>query len=318
MIGRGKKIAVYGAGNVGSTLAYSLAIMGNAHEVVLVDALSELAKGKALDISQGASVVNAHTLVHAAESARDIARSDIVIITAGSARKPGMTRDDLLFTNANIMKSISKDIREYAPNAVVIVITNPLDVMTYVVLKETGFAKEKVIGMAGILDSARMARFIYEKLGYGSGQIHTSVLGGHGDTMVPLKNYSTVSGVSLTKLLSQEDIDEVVERTKNAGAEIVGHLQTGSASFGPAKATTLMCEAILNDSLQEFPCAIYLEGEYGFSDVVTGVPIVLGKNGLEKIVEVPLETQERELLKASVATVTEMINTLKTKNFFEG
>lgn len=318
MIGRGKKVTIYGAGNVGSTLAYSLSMVGTVHEIVLRDSKTEIAKGKALDMSQAAAVIRSHTVVRAAEDPKEISGSDIVVITAGSPRKPGMTRDDLLAINANIMKSISEDIKKYAPNAIVIVITNPLDVMTYAVLKSTGFPKNRVIGMAGILDSGRMASFIYEKLGYGSGQIRATVLGGHGDTMVPLKKYSTVAGVPLSDVLREKEIEEIVERTKHAGAEIVGHLQTGSAYYAPAKAAALMCEAILKDSHQVYPCAVLLDGEYGFSDVVTGVPIVLGSQGVEKIVEVTLDFEEKELFKHSINSVSEMIDVLKNQNFFGG
>lgn len=316
MIGRGRKVSIIGAGNVGSTVAYSLSMLGSAHEIVLKDSKVGIATGKALDMSQASAVVRSHTVVRTAQDASDIADSDIVVVTAGSPRKPGMTRDDLLMINAEITKTIAQDIKKYTPNAIVITVTNPLDVMTYTMLKETGFDKSKVIGMAGILDSGRMASFIYEKLGYGSGQIRATVLGGHGDTMVPLKRYSTVAGVPLSDVMTTEDIDAIVERTKHAGAEIVGHLQTGSAYYAPAKATAIMCEAILKDSHQIQPCAVLLDGEYGYSDVVTGVPIVLGANGAEKIVEVSMDNEEKQMFEHSVNSVTEMIDILKSKNFF--
>jgi malate dehydrogenase len=313
----GKKVTIIGAGNVGATVAYSLAMNGTAHEIVLIDNKQDIATGRALDMSQASAVVRSHTVVNVAQSAADMKDSDIVVVTAGSPRKPGMTRDDLLAINAGIMKQVTADIKAHAPDAIIIAVTNPLDVMTYVAFRESGFDKKKVIGMAGILDGGRMASFIYEKLGYGAGQIRATVMGGHGDTMVPLKSYSTVAGVPLTDVLSQEDIDEIVERTKNGGAEIVSHLKTGSAYYAPAKATALMCESILRDAKQIYPCAAYLDGEYGYSDVYSGVPIVLGANGVEEIIEVSLSQEEKDMFAHSVASVKEMIDVLKNQNFFD-
>uniref|UniRef100_UPI0026010DE9 lactate/malate family dehydrogenase n=1 Tax=Nitratifractor sp. TaxID=2268144 RepID=UPI0026010DE9 len=205
-MGRGKKVSVVGAGNVGATVAYSLAMHGSCHEVMLRDRNPEIAKGKALDMSQAANAARQHTLVSVAEEAADLAGSDVVVVTAGFPRKPGMSRDDLLMINAEITREVVTDIREYAPESIIIMVSNPLDVMTYVALKESGFPKERVVGMAGILDSARMAHFIYEKIGYGAGQIRASVMGGHGDEMVPLPKFSTVAGVPLTDILSEEEI----------------------------------------------------------------------------------------------------------------
>ncbi len=313
---QGKKVSIIGAGNVGSTVAYSLCMLGTAHEVILRDSKTEIACGKALDMSQAAAVVRSHTKVHVAEDASQIEDSDIVVVTAGSPRRPGMSRDDLLVINAEVMRGIAQDIKTHAPNAIVIVVTNPLDPMTYVMWRETGFDKSRVIGMAGLLDSARMASFIYEKLGYGSGQIRATVLGGHGDDMVPVRRYSTVAGVPLTDLMADSEIDKIVERTKNAGAEIVGYLQNGSAYYAPAKATAKMCEAILRDSRQIYPCAVLLEGEYGYEDVVTGVPIVLGANGMEKIIEVTLNEKEKALFDRSVGSVKGLIQTLYDRNFY--
>jgi malate dehydrogenase len=312
----GKKVSIIGAGNVGSTVAYSLCMLGTAHEVVLRDSKTEIACGKALDMSQAAAVERSHTKVRVAEDASQIAGSDIVIVTAGSPRKPGMSRDDLLVINAEVMRGIAQDIKTYTPDSIVIVVTNPLDPMTYVMWRETGFDKSRVIGMAGLLDSARMASFIYEKLGYGSGQIRATVLGGHGDDMVPVRRYSTVAGVPLTDLMSEAEIDKIVDRTKNAGAEIVGYLQNGSAYYAPAKATAKMCEAILRDSRQIYACAALLEGEYGYDDVVTGVPIVLGANGIEKVIEVTLNDQEKALFDKSVGSVKGLIQTLHERNFY--
>ncbi|GHV04615.1 malate dehydrogenase [Campylobacterota bacterium] len=313
---RGKIVSIIGAGNVGSTVAYSLAMQGTVHEIVLRDSKPDIAWGKALDMSQAAAVIRGHTKVRVAETASDLADSDIVVITAGSPRKPGMSRDDLLLINAETVRSVSRDIYKNCPNAIVIVVTNPLDAMTYVALRSTGFDKRQVLGMAGLLDSGRMASFIYEKLGYGSGQIRATVLGGHGDKMVPLHRYSTVSGVPITDLLSGTQIDDIVDRTKNAGAEIVGYLQSGSAYYAPAVATAMMCETILRNARQIYPCAVMLEGEYGYNDVVTGVPVVLGANGVEKVIEVTLSDEERTLFAQSVGSVKLLIDTLSDRRFF--
>ena len=311
------KVSIVGAGNVGSIVAYSLAMQGLAHEIILVDRDTDRAKGKALDMSHAASAVRSHSIVRAAESYEDVRDSKVVVITAGFPRKPGMTREDLLLKNAEIMRDVVSQVKEVAPDAVLIVVSNPLDAMTYTALKVSGFPRERVVGMAGILDSARMAYFIYEKLGYGAGQIRASVIGGHGDFMVPLPRYSTVAGVPLSDLLSQKEIDEVVERTRHAGAEIVGYLKTGSAYFAPGKSTAIMVEAILKDSKQIFPCAVLLKGEYGVDGVVNGVPVMLGKDGAEKVIEVTLDPCEREQFRRSTNAVKEMIDVLE-KDFFKG
>lgn len=314
---RGKKVTIIGAGNVGATVAYSLAMKGVCHEVVLRDRNPDISMGKALDMSQAANAARQHTVVTVAHEAKQIKDSDIVVITAGSPRKPGMSRDDLLMINAEITKEVVADVKKYAPESIIIMVSNPLDVMTYVALKESGFPKERVVGMAGILDSARMAHFIFEKLGYGAGQIRASVMGGHGDTMVPLPKFSTVAGVPLSDILSEDEIDEVVERTKHGGAEIVGYLKTGSAYYAPAKATAIMVEAILKDTKQIFPCGVYLNGHYGYSDVVSGVPVALGANGVEKLFEMTLNEEQKNLFAHSVASVKEMIDVLKEKKFFK-
>jgi len=304
------KVSIIGAGNVGSIVAYSLAMQGLAHEIILVDRDTDRAKGKALDMSHAASAVRSHSIVRAASTYEDIKGSKVVVITAGFPRKPGMTREDLLFKNAEIMKEVVTQVKKYAKDSILVVVSNPLDAMTYTALKISNFPRNRVVGMAGILDSARMAYFIYEKLGYGAGQIRASVIGGHGDFMVPLPKYSTVAGVPLSDLLSQKEIEEVVERTKKAGAEIVGYLKTGSAYFAPGKSTAIMVEAILKDSKQIFPCAAYLDGEYGYKNVVNGVPVMLGKDGAEKIIEVTLDPCEKELFRRSVKAVEEMIRLL--------
>jgi malate dehydrogenase len=314
---RGKKVSIIGAGNVGATVAYSLAMKGTCHEVMLRDRNPEIAKGKALDMSQAANAARQHTLVSVAEQASDLEGSDVVVITAGFPRKPGMSREDLLMINAQITKEVVTDVKNHAPDAIIIMVSNPLDVMTYVALKVSEFPRERVVGMAGILDSARMAHFIYEKIGYGAGQIRASVMGGHGDDMVPLPKFSTVAGVPLTDILSEEEIIDVVERTKHGGAEIVGYLKTGSAYYAPAKSTALMVEAILKDTKQIHPCAVSLQGEYGYDDVVSGVPIALGANGVEKIFEVTLNEGQKKKFAKSVSSVREMINVLKRNEFFD-
>jgi len=315
---QGKRVGIVGAGNVGATVAYSLAMLGSCHEIILRDNKIDVAKGKALDMSQAAAAVRSHTIVTVAEDMSDLTNCDVVVVTAGSPRLPGMSRDDLLMINANITKEVIQGIAKYSPDAIVIMVSNPLDAMTYVALKESGFERSRVIGMAGILDSSRMASFIQEKLGYGGGQIRASVMGGHGDDMVPLPRYSTVAGVPLADLLTAAEIDEIVTRTRNGGAEIVSHLKTGSAYYAPAKSTTIMVEAILKDTKQIHPCAVYLEGEYGYSDVVSGVPVMLGANGAEKIIEITLDDAEKEMFKNSCNSVKSLIDTLNRNKFFEG
>jgi malate dehydrogenase len=315
---KGKRVGIIGAGNVGATVAYSLSMLGACHEIVLRDNKIDVAKGKALDMSQAAAAVRSHTVVSVAESMDQMSNCDVIVITAGSPRLPGMSRDDLLMINANITKEVARDIAKYSPDAIIIMVSNPLDAMTYVALRESGFDRNRVIGMAGLLDSSRMASFIQEKLGYGGGQIRASVMGGHGDDMVPLPRYSTVAGVPLTDLLSDDEINEIVLRTRHGGAEIVGYLKTGSAYYAPAKSTALMVEAILRDKKQIHPCAVLLDGEYGYRDVVSGVPIMLGANGAEKIIEVTLNDKEKAMFASSCASVQSLIDTLNKNNFFEG
>ena len=315
---KGKRVGIVGAGNVGATVAYSLAMTGACHEIILRDNKIDVAKGKALDMSQAASAVRSHTVVKVAEDMSELANCDVVVITAGSPRLPGMSRDDLLMINANITREVIQGIAKYSPNAIIITVSNPLDAMTYVALKESGFDRSRVIGMAGILDSSRMASFIREKLGYGGGQIRASVMGGHGDDMVPLARYSTVAGVPLTDVLSDDEIEEIVNRTRHGGAEIVGYLKTGSAYYAPAKSTAIMVDAILKDTKQIHPCAVMLEGEYGYEDIVCGVPVMLGANGAEKIIEVTLNEKEQEMFKGSIDSVQQLIDSLNNNNFFEG
>ena len=315
---RGKKVGIVGVGNVGSTCAYILAMSGACHEVVLRSSSNpDKAKGLALDMSQAVQAARQHTLVTAAQNPEDIKDCDVIVVTAGSPRLPGMSRDDLLLKNANIMRDVMKDIVRYSPNAIIVPVSNPLDAMVYVALKESGWDRNRVVGMAGILDSARMANFVYEKLGYGAGQIRCSVMGGHGDDMVPLPRFSTVAGVPLTDLLNWQDINEIVERTKNGGAEIVSLLKDGSAYYAPAKAAALMVEAVLKDTKQIYPCAVLLDGEYGYKDVVSGVPVMLGANGAEKIIEANLNDDQDRRFAKSISSVRNLIDILYKNDFFK-
>jgi malate dehydrogenase len=313
---QGKRVGIVGAGFVGSTIAYILAMKGICHEVILRDSKIDIAKGKALDMSQAANAARMHTVVRAAESEMDMKNCDVVVITAGSPRLPGMSRDELLLKNASVVRDVSAEIKKYSPDAVIIVVTNPLDAMVYVALKETGWSRNRVIGMAGILDSARMAHFIYDKLGYGAGQIRASVMGGHGDDMVPLPKFSTVAGMPLVDLLSKEEIDEVIEKTKNGGAEIVKYLQTGSAYYAPGKATAIMVEAIIQNTQQIHPCAVMLEGEYGYKDIVGGVPVSLSAEGVDRVIELNLNEEQTAKFKSSVDSVKELVDAMYKNNFF--
>ena len=310
------KVTVIGTGNFGSTVAFILAMRGSCHEVVLRGRNINVARGKALDMSQAANAAREHTVVRAALGPEDMKDSEIVVITAGAPRTPGMSRDDLLTKNAQIVKNYALEIKEYAPNAVVIVVSNPLDVMTYVAYKYTGFSRERILGMAGILDAARMAHFIYEKLGYGAGQIRATVMGGHGDTMVPLPKFTTVAGVPIEDLFDSEEIGEIVKKTKNGGAQIVNLLGDGSAYYAPAKSTAVMVDAILKDTKQIHSCAVMLKGEYGYSEIVSGVPAMIGAGGAEEIIQMTLKTLQITRFKNSVASVQEMVDTLQSNGFF--
>lgn len=308
-----KKVGIIGVGNVGASLAYVLATKSICEEVLLKDIREDIVQAMALDVSQSANAAKSKTVVKAALNAEEFSGCDLVVITAGIARKPGMSRDDLLLTNAKIMTSVMNETLEHNPNAIFIIVSNPLDAMVYTALKASNLDKSRVIGMAGILDSARMSHFILEKLGHGAGEIEASVMGGHGDDMVPLPNFSSVSGKPLTELLSEEDIADIVDKTKNGGAQIVKLLGTGSAYYAPAYSTSLMVEAILNDTKESYPCAVLLEGEYGYENIVSGVPVKLGKNGVEEIIELDLnETQKAQFAK-SVASVQELVDTLEEK-----
>lgn len=314
---KGKKVTVIGTGNFGSTVAFILAMNGTCHNVVLRGRNYNVAKGKALDMSQAANAARQHTIVKAAKDPECMAGSDVVVITAGAPRTPGMSRDDLLVKNAKIVQCYAREIKEHAPEAIVVVVSNPLDVMTYVALKETGFPRERILGMAGILDAARMAHFIYEKLEYGAGQIRATVMGGHGDTMVPLPKFTTVAGVPIEDLLDSEEIGEIVRKTRNGGAEIVNLLGDGSAYYAPAKSTTVMVEAILQDTNQIHSCAIMLDDDYGYSGIVSGVPVMIGAGGAEKVIPMALKPLQQTRFKNSVASVQEMVDTLYEIKFFD-
>ncbi len=310
-----KKVGIIGVGNVGATLAFSLANKDICSEIVLKDIKHELVEAMALDISQASHVSSSHTHISFATEDKDFCDCDIIVITAGIARKPGMSRDDLLLTNANIVSMSIKNSLKNNPNAIYIIVSNPLDVMVYVALKASNLPRERVLGMAGILDSARMCHFIEEKLDKKSKNIDAWVMGGHGDDMVPLPEYSSVDGVKLTEILDQKDIEDIIQKTKLGGAQIVKLLKTGSAYYAPAHSTSLMVEAIIKNSNQTFPCAILLEGEYGYEDVVAGVPITIGENGLEKIKELKLTPLRKEQFKKSVNSVRDLIDVLQKKFF---
>ncbi len=298
-------ITVVGAGNVGATAAQRLAEKELAKTVVLVDVLEGIPQGKALDQWQSAPIEGYDTRVIGSNSYDETAGSDVVVITAGIARKPGMSRDDLLNTNAGIVKSVSEQIARTSPNAIIIVVSNPLDVMCYVAKTVTRFPRERVLGMAGVLDTARYRAFLAEALNVSVRDIQAMVLGGHGDTMVPLVSYTTVSGIPITQLLERSRLDAIVDRARNGGAEIVKHLKTGSAYYAPSAAAVQMVEAIVHDQQRILPCSAWLEGEYGMSGLYLGVPCKLGQGGLQQIVEVELTTDERTALERSAEAVRE-------------
>jgi malate dehydrogenase len=305
------KITVVGAGNVGATAAQRVAEKELARTVVMVDVVEGVPQGKALDQWQSAPIEGFDSRVIGTNGYEETAGSDIVIITAGIARKPGMSRDDLLNTNAGIVKQVAENIKRTSRDAIIIVVSNPLDVMAWVAKEVTGFPRERVIGMAGVLDTARYRAFLAEAIDVSVRDIHAMVLGGHGDTMVPLISYTTVSGIPVTQFLDRARLDAIVDRTRNGGAEIVKHLKTGSAYYAPSAGAVEMAEAIVKDNKRVLPCSAWLEGEYGMRGLFLGVPCKLGRKGLEQIIEVELTANERAALAKSADAVRDPMKAVK-------
>jgi malate dehydrogenase len=300
-MGRGaRKVAVIGAGNVGATCAFILAER-KVGEIVLLDIYEGFAKGKALDMSQGGQILNYDGKITGTMDYADIAGADVVVVTSGFPRQPGMSREDLIGKNADIISQVGTGIRDHAPDAIIVMVTNPLDLMTYHMRAVTGFPAERVVGQAGILDSARMTHFIAQEVGCSNEDVQAMVLGGHGDTMVPLPRYTTVGGIPITQIMDADTIDAICERTASGGGEIVKLLERGSAFYAPGAAAAIMAESILNDRKRMLPCSAYLSGQYGLEDVYIGVPVILGRNGVESIVELELEDSELSSLQKSAA-----------------
>jgi len=307
-----KKITLIGAGQIGGTLAHLIALKGLAN-IVLFDVAEGIAKGKALDIAQSSPVEGFDVSLKGTSNYKDTENSDVIIITAGVPRKPGMSRDDLLGINLKIIKQVAQGIKDTSPNAFVICITNPLDVIVMALQKYSGLPKNKVVGMAGILDSSRFIYFLSEKLNVSVNKIKSFVLGGHGDTMVAMLNHTKVNGELISNLvkngkITQEDLNKIVERTKKGGAEIVKYLEKGSAFYAPATAGVEMAESYIKDLKKELPCAAYLNGEYGVKDIYAGVPVIIGKNGVEKVIEIKLSSEEKEQFNKSIKAVQDLFN----------
>ncbi|MDP8904982.1 MAG: malate dehydrogenase [Chloroflexota bacterium] len=302
-------VTVIGAGNVGASVAQRVAEAGLA-DIVLVDIVEGLPQGKALDLAQAAPIVGHDMRISGTNNYDDTAGSDVIVVTSGLARQPGMSRDDLLAKNAGIVRSVVQQAAARSPGAVLIVVTNPLDAMCHVALEASAFPPERVIGMAGVLDSARFRTFIAQELGVSVTSTHAFVLGGHGDTMVPLPRYSTAGGVPITELLDGERIEALVDRTRNGGAEIVALLKTGSAFYAPAASVTQMVDSILNDRNAVLACAAFLQGEYGVDGLFVGVPVKLGRTGITEIVEIDLSDAERAAFDTSTASVRELVETM--------
>ena len=300
------KVTVIGAGNVGATTAQRIAEAGLA-DVVLIDIVEGLPQGKGLDLAEAAPVVGHDARVMGTNDYADTTGSDIVVVTSGIARKPGMSRDELLSTNAGIVRSVVEEAVRYSPDAILVIVTNPLDAMCHVAMTASGFPRERVLGMAGVLDSARFRTFIALELGVSVEDTHAFVLGGHGDTMVPLPRYSTVAGIPITELMSPERVQALVERTANGGAEIVALLKAGSAYYAPAASTFEMVEAILRDRKRVLPCAVLLQGEYGVEGLFVGVPVVLGAGGMERVIEIRLTDDETAAFQRSAGAVRELV-----------
>lgn len=313
---RTRKVGIVGAGAVGSTAAYTLSMMGTCHEIVLFDIVEGVAKGKAIDMAQASYYSSQGTIVTAAETPSDMKNCDIVVVTAGVPRKGDMTRADLLMINAKITKEVVENIKENSPEAIVICVSNPLDVMTYVTKQITGWDSNRIIGLAGALDGSRMAYQIQKVTGYSAKQTGSLVIGDHGEHMIPLPQKVSVGDIPLTELISQSDMEGIIERTKNGGAEIVKHLGT-SGYYGPGRAIAHMIEAIFNDSKAIVSCCTMLDGEYGHSDVAVGVPVVLGAHGVEKIIELKLDEETTKKFAKSVSSIKDGIKILNENNFFE-
>jgi len=307
-----KKVTVVGAGNVGATCAMRIADKELA-DVVLVDVVEGVPQGKSLDLMQSGPVEGYDVTLTGANNYEPTANSDVVVITAGLPRKPGMSRDDLLLANYEIMRQASEQAAKYSPNAILVIVSNPLDAMCWTALQISKFSKNRVVGMAGVLDTARFRTFIAQELNVSMENVVAMVLGGHGDTMVPLTRLSSVSGIPLTELMSPEKLAEIVKRTANGGAEIVGYLKTGSAYYAPAAATVEMVESILKDKKKVLPCAAFLEGEYGVKGLFVGVPVKLGARGIEQIYELKLTADEAAALQKSAAAVEELVGIIKQK-----
>lgn len=305
-----KKITVIGAGNVGSTAAQRLAEKEVAEEIVLIDILEGIPQGKALDIWQSAAVEMFDTKVIGTNDYKDTANSDVIVVTAGLARKPGMSRDDLLLANAKIVASVVEQSAAVSPNSIIIVVSNPLDVMCYVALTKSGFPKNRVFGMAGVLDTSRFKNFISRELNVSVKNITTMILGGHGDSMVPLVRYTTVEGIPLSELLSQTKIDDLVKRARNGGIEIVNFLKTGSAYYAPSSSVVEMVEAIAKNTKRILPSSALLNGEYGMNNVYCGVPVKLGVNGIEEIIQLKLNDDEMKAFQISANDVADNIKKL--------
>jgi malate dehydrogenase len=301
-----KKITVVGAGHVGESAAYAIANK-ELGDVCLIDIVEDMPQGKGLDMLESCPILGSDSFIQGTNDYKDTANSDIVIITAGLPRKPGMSRDDLLNKNYGIVKEVTENIVAHSPNAILIIVSNPLDAMVQTAYKVSGFPKERVIGMAGILDSARMRAFIAMELNVSVENINCFVLGGHGDTMVPLGRYSTVAGIPVTDLIAEDKLEAIFDRTRKGGGEIVKLLKTGSAYYAPAEASVEMVEAILKDKKKILPCAAYLEGEYGIKGLYIGVPVKLGAKGIEEVVEIKLTEDENAALQKSAAAVKELV-----------
>jgi malate dehydrogenase len=304
------KITVIGAGNVGATTAQRIVDKELANEIVLVDVLEGIPQGKALDMYEATPVEMTDARVIGSNGYAETAGSDIVVLTAGIPRKPGMSRDDLMNTNSGIMKACTESVVKHSPGAILVTVANPLDVMTYVAMKVSGFDRTRVIGMAGVLDTARFRTFIAMELNVSVEDVTAFVLGGHGDSMVPLPRYSTVAGIPITELMSPETIERLVKRTRDGGIEIVNFLKTGSAYYAPSSATVAMVESIVKDKKRILPCAVYLKGEYGINDTVVGVPVKLGAKGVEEIIQIKLNADEQAALNKSANDVKQSITKL--------